>query len=236
MSDVAISATPDMARHRHPKGLYLLFATEMWERFSYYGMRALLVLYLIKELGWQPSDSSSVYKWYTSLVYLTPLLGGLLADRYLGLRASIIAGGVLMAIGHFLMAFPSMAALYAALGFLIAGNGFFKPNISTLVGRMYRQDDPRRNGAFTIFYVGINLGAAISPLACGWLRQRFGFHYGFGAAGVGMVIGLVTFLLGQKRVRVDVEAAGNSMGIARRDDDAPGSPAKEAPDPTQDDT
>jgi len=218
MSDVAISAAPEMARTRHPKGLYLLFATEMWERFSYYGMRALLVLYLINQLGWQPSDSSSVYKWYTSLVYLTPLLGGLLADRYLGLRASIIVGGVLMAIGHFLMAFPSLAALYAALGFLIAGNGFFKPNISTLVGRMYRPDDPRRDGAFSIFYVGINLGAAISPLVCGWLRQSFGFHYGFAAAGVGMVIGLVIFLLGQKRIRADVEAAGNSMGIARREE------------------
>jgi len=215
MSDVAISATPEVARIPHPKGLYVLFATEMWERFSYYGMRALLVLYLIKELGWQPSDSSSVYKWYTSLVYLTPLLGGLLADRYLGLRASIIAGGVLMAIGHFLMAFPSMAALYAALGFLIAGNGFFKPNISTLVGRMYTADDPRRNSAFTIFYMGINLGA-LSPLLCGLLRTKLGFHYGFGAAGVGMVIGLVIFLLGQDRIRADVEAAGNTMGIAPR--------------------
>src|SRR5258708_15592530 len=209
MSDVAISSNPGIARTGHPKGLYLLFATEMWERFSYYGMRALLVLFLIKEVGWQPSDSSSVYKWYTSLVYLTPLLGGLLADRYLGLRASIIAGGVLMAIGHFLMAVPSLAALYAALGFLIAGNGFFKPNISTLVGRMYRQDDPRRNGAFTIFYMGINLGAAASPLVCGWLRQRFGLHYGFAAAGVGMVIGLVIFLLGQKQLQADVEPAGH---------------------------
>src|SRR5258706_15780014 len=115
MSDVAISADPGIARIGHPKGLYLLFATEMWERFSYYGMRALLVLYLIKPLGWQPTDSSSVYKWYTSLVYLTPLLGGFLADRYLGLRASIVAGGILMAIGHFLMAFPSLPILYLAL-------------------------------------------------------------------------------------------------------------------------
>src|SRR3954447_22411579 len=124
----ATTAAPELVRTGHPKGLYLLFATEMWERFSYYGMRALLVLYLTKQLGWQPGDSSSVYKWYTSLVYLTPLLGGVLADRWLGLRASIIAGGVLMAIGHFLMAFPDIAFLYAALGFLIAGNRFFKPN------------------------------------------------------------------------------------------------------------
>jgi POT family proton-dependent oligopeptide transporter len=215
MSDVAISAPTDAARSRHPKGLYLLFATEMWERFSYYGMRQLLVLYLITSLGWQPADSSSVYKWYTSLVYLTPLLGGFLADRYLGLRASIVAGGVLMAIGHFLMAFPSLAALYAALGFLIAGNGFFKPNISTLVGRMYTENDPRRDSAFTVFYMGINIGAALAGV-CGWLRQDLGFHYGFGAAGVGMVIGLVIFLAGQKQVRADVEAAGNTMGITTR--------------------
>src|SRR5882724_3149198 len=119
MSAATVSASPEVARAGHPLGLYLLFTTEMWERFSYYGMRALLVLYLINELGLQPSQSSSVYKWYTSLVYLTPLLGGLLADRWLGLRASIIAGGVLMALGHFLMAFPSLPILYAALGLLI---------------------------------------------------------------------------------------------------------------------
>ncbi|HKQ68021.1 MAG TPA: peptide MFS transporter, partial [Polyangiaceae bacterium] len=188
----------------------------MWERFSYYGMRALLVLYLVKQLGWQPSDSSATYKWYTSLVYLTPLLGGLLADRFLGLRASIITGGVLMAIGHFLMAFPSLPFLYAALAFLIAGNGFFKPNISTLVGRMYSQDDPRRNGAFTIFYMGINIGAALSAVVCGQLREHFGFHYGFAAAGIGMVLGLVIFLLGQKQVAADVEAVGNTMGVAAK--------------------
>ena len=168
----------------------MLFATEMWERFSYYGMRALLVLYLVRQLGWQPADSSTTYKWYTSLVYLTPLLGGFVADRWLGLRSSIVLGGVLMAIGHFSMAFPTLAMLYTALAVLILGNGFFKPNISTLVGRLYREDDPRRDGAFTIFYVGINVGAALAPLICGWLRHHYGFHYGFAAAGVGMVIGL----------------------------------------------
>ena len=194
----------------HPRGLYFLFGTEMWERFSYYGMRALLVLYLITYLQWQPSDASSVYKWYTSLVYLAPLLGGFLADRFLGLRASIVIGGTLMAIGHFLMAFEPLPFLYAALGFLVAGNGFFKPNISTMVGKMYRQGDSRRDGAFTIFYMGINLGAFLSPLVCGALRQHFGFHYGFAAAGVGMCIGLVIFLVGQKRVMADVAAAGNS--------------------------
>ncbi len=199
----------------HPTGLYILFGTEMWERFSYYGMRALLVLYLVDHHGWQPEQSSGVYKWYTSLVYLTPLFGGFLADRYLGLRASIITGGVLMAIGHFLMAFEPLPMFYAALAFLIAGNGFFKPNISTLVGKMYKKDDDRRDGAFTIFYMGINLGAFLSPLVCGWLRKNYGFHFGFGAAGVGMVVGLVTFLLGQHRVVRDVEAAGNDLLTAR---------------------
>jgi POT family proton-dependent oligopeptide transporter len=200
----------------HPAGLYVLFATEMWERFSYYGMRALLVLYFVSYLGWQPSDSSQVYKWYTSLVYLTPLLGGFLADRYLGLRASIIIGGTLMAIGHFLMAFEPLPALFAALAFLIAGNGFFKPNISTLVGRMYGPEDKRRDGAFTIFYMGINVGAFLSPLVCGWLRAHLGFHYGFAAAGVGMVIGLVIFLAGQGKVVEAVKAAGNDLRTAHQ--------------------
>ncbi|MDB4996153.1 MAG: Dipeptide/tripeptide permease, partial [Myxococcaceae bacterium] len=199
----------------HPVGLYILFGTEMWERFSYYGMRALLVLYLIKIHGWQPQESSSVYKWYTSLVYLTPLLGGFLADRFLGLRTAIIVGGVLMAIGHFLMAFEPLPMFYLALAFLIAGNGFFKPNISTLVGKMYKKQDPRRDGAFTIFYMGINLGAFMAPLICGqWLRATYGFHYGFGAAGVGMMIGLFTFLFGQKWIRKAVAEAGNTMDRA----------------------
>ncbi len=200
----------------HPTGLYILFATEMWERFSYYGMRALLVLYFVSYLGWLPKDSSQVYKWYTSLVYLTPLLGGFLADRYLGLRAAIITGGVLMAIGHFLMAFEPLPALFAALAFLIAGNGFFKPNISTLVGRMYGPNDKRRDGAFTIFYMGINTGAFFAPLVCGWLRANFGFHYGFAAAGVGMVIGLGVFLLGQGKVLEAVKAAGNDLRTAHQ--------------------
>ncbi|TAH34354.1 MAG: MFS transporter [Planctomycetota bacterium] len=203
----------------HPKGLRGLFFTEMWERFSYYGMRALLVGYLVQYHGWQPSDASAVYKWYTSLVYLTPLLGGMLADRYLGLRSSIIIGATLMAIGHFLMAFEPLPVFYTALAFLIAGNGFFKPNISTLVGRMYFKNDSRRDAAFTIFYMAINLGAFLSPIVCGWLRvhmnQGMGYHWGFSAAGVGMVLGLAWFLLNQKQIIRDVEATGNSLALAR---------------------
>ncbi|MBK6464139.1 MAG: peptide MFS transporter [Myxococcales bacterium] len=191
----------------HPRGLYLLFFTEMWERFSYYGMRALLMTYMLNYLLWQPERASGVYKWYTSLVYLTPLLGGLIADRLLGLRNSIVIGGILMAIGHFLMAFESLPFFYAALGFLIAGNGFFKPNISTMVGKMYPKGDNRRDGAFTIFYMGINLGAFLSPLVCAWLKQHYSFHYGFAAAGIGMCVGLTVFLVGQKRVLADIAAA-----------------------------
>ena len=199
----------------HPLGLYLLFGTEAWERFSYYGMRALLVLYLINYMEWQPGRASGVYKWYTSLVYLTPLLGGWLADKKLGLRVSIIIGGVLMAIGHFLMAFEALPFFYAALAFLIMGNGFFKPNISTLVGKLYKQGDPRRDGAFTIFYMGINLGAFLAPIVCGMLRKKWSYHAGFAAAGVGMVIGLCTFLFGQKRILADVKAAGHDLAIKK---------------------
>src|SRR5207302_919944 len=154
-----MEASAPVVKKGHPLGLYVLFGTEMWERFNYYGMRALLVLYLINELKWQPEQSSSVYKWFTSLVYLTPLLGGFLADRLIGLRWSIMVGAVLMAIGQFTLAFAGINFFYVALAFIIAGNGFFKPNISTLVGRMYVKNDPRRDGAFTIFYMGINLGA-----------------------------------------------------------------------------
>lgn len=181
----------------HPKGLYVLFFTEMWERFSYYGMRALLVLYMVNYFKWTQADASKIYKWYTSLVYLTPLLGGYLADRYLGNKRAIIIGAVLMAIGHFLMAFEAHEIFYSALIFLIIGNGFFKPNMSTQVGRLYPTNDPRRDSAYTIFYMGINLGAFLSPLVCGWLRTntRWGFHAGFTAAGIGMLLGLVTYML-----------------------------------------
>src|SRR5579863_395276 len=208
----------DEARGGHPRGLYALFFTEMWERFCYYGMRALLVLYLIQYHGWQPSHASTVYKWYTSLVYLTPILGGVIADRVIGLRASIIAGGTLMALGEVLLTFPSMPTFYLCLGLLILGNGFFKPNISTTVGKMYPKGDARRDRAFTIFYMGINLGAGLSPFLCGYLRVHFGFRYGFAAAAVGMAVGLAIFLSSQRQVLKDVEAAGNDLRIAASKD------------------
>ena len=186
-------------RQGHPAGLYFLFTVEMWERFSYYGMRALLMLYMIKYLAMDSSDSGTIYGMYTGLVYLTPLIGGYIADRYLGTRKCIFIGALLMALGHFTMALPSLTFFYAALGLLIIGNGFFKPNISTLVGQLYKKDDPRKDSGFTIFYMGINLGAFFSPIVCGTLGEKIGFHWGFPAAGFGMLIGLLTYLWGAKR-------------------------------------
>ncbi|MCK5583001.1 MAG: peptide MFS transporter [Elusimicrobiales bacterium] len=189
-----------MSIHKdQPKGLYLLFFVEMWERFSYYGMRALLVLYMVKYLQFSMQKAGSVYGWYTGLVYLTPLIGGYIADRYLGQRKCIVIGAVLMSLGHFAMAFPPLPFFYTALILLIIGNGFFKPNISTVVGSLYAKNDPRRDGGFTIFYMGINLGAIFSPLICGTLGEKIGWHWGFGAAGIGMLLGLGMYLWGQKK-------------------------------------
>ena len=184
----------------HPKALFYLFFAEMWERFSFYGMRALLTLYLIKDyyshLENNEEVSYGIYAAYGALVYLTPLIGGYLADKFIGYRKSIIYGGVLMALGHFFMAFPSDFFFYGALGLLIIGNGFFKPNISTLVGSLYEEGDLKRDSGFTIFYMGINLGAMIAPLFCGYLGETYGWHYGFGAAGIGMLAGLIVFWRG----------------------------------------
>lgn len=185
----------------HPKGLYVLFLTEMWERFSYYGMRALLVYYMVKQLAFAQGYASHIYGFYTGFVYLTPLFGGILADRMLGQRKTVILGAVLMAIGHFMMAFESL--FFPALLFLILGNGAFKPNISTQVGNLYAPGDPRRDRAFSIFYVGINLGAFFSPLVCGTLGELYGWHYGFSAAGIGMIAGLLIYLLGQRWLAPD---------------------------------
>jgi proton-dependent oligopeptide transporter, POT family len=180
----------------HPKGLVVLFLTEMWERFSFYGMRALLVYYMLKQLTFTQGQASQIYGLYTGLVYLTPLFGGILADRLVGQRKAVILGAALMAFGHFLMVSESL--FFPALLLLIFGNGCFKPNISSQVGSLYDTFDPRRDRAFSIFYVGINLGAFFSPLICGTLGELYGWHYGFAAAGVGMVVGLTIYLLGQR--------------------------------------
>jgi POT family proton-dependent oligopeptide transporter len=199
----ALAVTANKTKsQRHPTGLYVLFFTEMWERFSYYGMRSLLVYYMIKHLQFTQERSSEIYGLYTGFVYFTPLFGGMLADRILGQRKTVVLGGVLMAIGHFLMAVESL--FFPALLFLILGNGAFKPNISTQVGALYPPGDHRRDRAFSIFYMGINLGAFFSPLVCGTLGEKIGYHWGFGAAGVGMVIGVLLYLWGQKYLAPDL--------------------------------
>ena len=182
----------------HPKALAMLFFAEMWERFSYYGMRALLVLYMTKSaLAYGDTRAYAVYGSYTSLVYMTPLFGGMLADRLLGYRKAVTVGAVLMALGHFAMAIQVEQMFFLALGLLICGNGMFKPNISTIVGRLYAPGDPRRDGGFTIFYMGINLGAGLAPLVCGYVGETYGWHWGFGIAGVGMLAGLLVFQRGR---------------------------------------
>jgi proton-dependent oligopeptide transporter, POT family len=187
----------------HPKGLFVLFFAEMWERFSYYGMRALLIFYLTQHWLFSDSQSGVIYGAYTALVYITPVLGGYLADRYLGQRKAVLFGAVLLTFGHFLMGFEgaggqdaaSLNIFWLALAFIIVGSGFLKANISVMVGQLYPRTDVRRDGAYTIFYMGINLGAAIGSLLCGYLGQTYGWSYGFGAAGFGMLLGLIVFVM-----------------------------------------
>jgi POT family proton-dependent oligopeptide transporter len=228
----------------HPRGLVFLFTTEMWERFSFYGMKALLVLYMVKylfhpgvvdrvagfgtlthgleavfgRLDIQPL-ASQIYGLYSGLVYLTPILGGLLADRVLGQRRTVVVGAALMAAGHFLMAVEAL--FLPALLLLILGSGAFKPNISTQVGGLYAPDDPRRDRAYSIFYVGINLGAFLAPLVCGTLGETLGWHYGFAAAGVGMVTGLVIYLVALRSLPPDrlrrVPATERAQPLTRDD-------------------
>lgn len=201
---------PTRIGERQPRGLMLLFFTEMWERFSYYGMRALLVLFLIDTqtggFGWTQERASRLYGWYTGLVYLTPIIGGYLADRYLGTSRSLVIGGIIIALGHFTLAAHNPTAFYAGLALIVIGTGFFKSNVSTLVGQLYREGDPRRDSGFTIYYMGINLGAFFGPVVCGYLAAHpdFGWPWGFGAAGVGMVLGLIQFSALRTRVLGDI--------------------------------
>jgi len=209
---VASTKSPEFAGH--PKGLYVLFFAEMWERFSYYGMRALLIFYLTKHWLFDDGKSNLIYGAYTSLVYITPVLGGYLADRYLGQRKAVLFGAVLLTCGHFLMAFegtggqsdPTINIFWMALSFIIVGSGFLKANISVIVGQLYNLTDVRRDGAYTIFYIGINVGAAIGTILAGYLGETYGWRYGFGAAGVGMLAGLTVFVLGKKSLLGQGEA------------------------------
>ncbi|ATD68595.1 MFS transporter [Luteimonas chenhongjianii] len=189
----------------HPRGLFVLFFAEMWERFSYYGMRALLIFYLVQHWMYSDSEASVIYGAYTALVYIAPVVGGYLADRYLGQRKAVVFGAVLLTFGHFLMAFEGdggqsaaeINIFWLALSFIIVGSGFLKANISVMVGQLYPRTDIRRDPAYTIFYMGINLGAALGALIAGYLGQTYGWAWGFGAAGVGMLLGLIVFVLGK---------------------------------------
>ncbi len=238
-SDIAAADKSEL--FGHPRALPYLFGTEMWERFSYYGMRALLVLYMVKYL-FDPARvehviglaalhrglesvfgplstqafASQIYGLYTGLVYLTPIFGGLIADRLLGQRRMVVTGALLMALGHFMMAFEPLFLF--ALTALILGNGAFKPNISTQLGSLYAHGDPRRDRAFSIFYVGINIGAFFSPLVCGTLGEEVGWHYGFAAAGVGMTIGLVIYLMATPTLPSDAFAAKTAKAPLTRAD------------------
>ena len=209
---IVIQREPEFAGH--PKGLYMLFFADMWERFSYYGMRAILIFYLTQHWLFSDSKSNLVYGAYTSLVYITPVLGGYLADRYLGQRKAVVFGGVLLAIGHSLMAVegvggqsdPTINVFWAALAFIIVGSGFLKANISVMVGQLYKLTDIRRDGAYTIFYMGINVGAAIGTIMVAYLGQTIGWGWGFGLAGIGMLVGLVVFVLGKSALKGAGEA------------------------------
>lgn len=191
-------AHPSGMFSQHPRGLSICFATELWERFSYYGMRALLIFYLMQHFLFSEQQSYLIYGAYTALVYMTPVLGGAIADRYLGARKAVTLGAVLLVMGHFGIAFEgSLQLFYLSLALIIVGVGFLKTNASALVGALYRPNDPRRDAGFTIFYMGINIGGAAAPLLCGWLGQTYGWRYGFGLAGIGMLAGLLVFLRGQ---------------------------------------
>ena len=187
----------------HPVGLFILFGTEMWERASYYGMRALLLLYMTGSvlqpgLGFPDAKASHIYALYTMFVYLAGIPGGFVADRLMGHRRAVLVGGIIIALGHFTMAVPGVPFFYGGLLLIIIGTGLLKPNVSTIVGTLYTRDDTRRDAGFSIFYMGINLGAFFAPFVTGWLGQKINWHYGFAAAGVGMVFGLIQYVWGQK--------------------------------------
>jgi POT family proton-dependent oligopeptide transporter len=192
----------------HPKGLYILFFTEMWERFSYYGMRAILTLYMVTEvandnpgLGWDDAFALSIYGWYTMAVYVMSIPGGIIADRWLGQKKTVLYGGILLVFGHSILAIDAMWAFATGLTLIVLGVGGLKPNISTMVGGLYRDGDPRRDHGFTVFYIGINIGAFLASLVVGGVGELYGWHYGFGLAGIGMALGLAVFLYGHKYLK-----------------------------------
>lgn len=206
----------------HPMGLYILFFTEMWERFSYYGMRAILVLYLVSQsqgdnagLGWTNGEALALYGWYTMLVYVASIPGGWIADKFLGQKKAVLYGGIFLVAGHGILAIEEMWAFYSGLGLIVIGVGLLKPNISTMVGGLYKKGDIRRDKGFTIFYIGINVGAFLSGIIVGYVGEVHGWHYGFGLAGIGMALGLIQYLAGQKHLK----HVGNFTGESENEED-----------------
>lgn len=220
----------------HPMGLFLLFLVEMWERFSYYGMRGLLVLYLVRATtgdengfnpgrGWSKAEASTLYGWYTGLAYLTPIVGGVIADKLIGTHRSMVFGGLIIALGHIVLAISGigdmahnelgMSVFIFGLAIIVIGTGHFKPSVSVMVGQLYKEGDPRRDGAFTIFYMGINLGAFLCAFVCGTLGEKVGWHWGFGSAAVGMIAGLLLYLAARPRLLGTIgDPPGNKGGAA----------------------
>ncbi len=186
------------ATTKHPRQLYILFFAEMWERFSFYGMKALLLAYMVTELKFDEPKGYAILGSYAALVYTMPMFGGMMADRFLGYRRAIMFGGILMTTGHLILAIPQNWSFFYGMAFIICGNGFFKPNISSMVGTLYAANDPKRDSGFSLFYMGINIGAALGGLLCGYVGQKINWHYGFGLAGIFMVLGLLVFYLGKK--------------------------------------
>ena len=204
----------------HPIGLFVLFFTEMWERFSYYGMRAILVLYLVSQtdivnagLGWTNREALALYGWYTMMVYVMSIPGGIIADKLLGQKKSVLVGGILLLFGHSILAVEAMWAFYTGLVLIVCGVGMLKPNISTMVGGLYKKGDIRRDKGFTIFYIGINVGAFLSSLIVGYVGEVYGWHYGFGLAGIGMFLGILQYVLGQKYLK----EVGNFLGDSQNE-------------------
>lgn len=201
MSRTTVSSNSNFLKH--PKGIFILFFTELWERFSYYGMRAILILFLVDNVarggfGWSKEDAFTLLGTYTMMVYVMGIPGGIIADRYLGQKQAVLWGAILQCIGHFSLAFQSKGAFFVGLVALVVGVGLMKPSVSTMVGSLYEKGDKRRDGGFTIFYMGINIGGLIAPLVVGFIGEVYGWHYGFSLAGIGMLLGITTFLLGQK--------------------------------------
>ncbi|HVX39794.1 MAG TPA: peptide MFS transporter [Gemmatimonadaceae bacterium] len=189
----------------HPKGLSTLFFTEMWERFSYYGMRAFLILYMVHALKFDDKHAGSVYGTYTAGVWAAAILGGIIADRWLGQYKSVLIGGIIIALGHFTLAFHALSAFYGGLALIVVGTGLLKPNVSGIVGSLYETNDQRRDAGFSIFYMGINLGATLGPFIAGYLAQNVDWHIGFACAGVGMTLGLIQYVLGRKRLQPAID-------------------------------